>query len=42
MPRGLRDNAFKIELAKRIIVAVLGDLVGSAGMSIIQDGGKRC
>jgi xanthine dehydrogenase YagS FAD-binding subunit len=25
---GLRDNAFKVELAKRTIVAVLGDLMG--------------
>jgi xanthine dehydrogenase YagS FAD-binding subunit len=27
---GLRDNAFKIELAKRMIVAVLGELAGDA------------
>ena len=27
---GLRDNAFKIELAQRTIVAVLGELAGDS------------
>ena len=27
---GLRDNSFKIELARRTIVAVLGELAGDA------------
>jgi xanthine dehydrogenase YagS FAD-binding subunit len=30
---GLRDNAFKIELARRTLVAVLGELVGEAALA---------
>ena len=39
-PQALRDNAFKIELAKRVIVDTLGKLAtaqGAALMSVVQD-----